>query len=125
MRRNAEAEAFARPGAWLAGAPRVWVFGIERADRAEHDIGIGAIKGEDRDAIERAASRDYAYGGERAARGFQTYDSVESGGHAAGAGSVSAQSEGDQMRRNGYGGAGTRAARDIAVIEDAGAGAVR
>src|SRR5262249_56186673 len=63
-------------------------------------------------------------GGKEGGRGLEADEVVEGGGDASRAGGVGAEREADHAGRDGDGGSGTRAAGDVARVEDARTGAV-
>ena len=95
----------------MVSRARVRVFRVVSRRDAEHRPGVVHRSGENRDAVERAAGRNDAARRERALGRLQPDDIVERGGHAARAGRVGAEREGDEPERHRHARAGRRAAR--------------
>jgi hypothetical protein len=85
--RQAEAEALRRLRQWaVEGRERraaVWVGGVEACRRRHRGSGVVGVGGEDRDTIERLASRNNSGGADQAAARFEADQIAEGGRNAA------------------------------------------
>ena len=106
-------------------AAREGVHRVESLRNGEHVASIVGGKGEDRNAIERAARGHDAAVTQKSAGRLQADDVVECRRHAAGSGGIRAEGESNQASGDGDGRPGARAARNVFCREHACRGAVR
>ncbi len=105
-------------------APRIGIVGVEPGGHIVHQRRVGGRRGQHGDAVEAAAGRHDAARAPAALGRLQAHQVVERRRHAARAGGVGAEREGDEARRHRHRRAGTGAAADVVAIVDRAAGPV-